>query len=714
MQPNILHNSELKDGINLLSKGDIKEAKVFFEEREAQGKLLDLINYYLALIYGQENNWSESIRRLESAIEINPELLPAREKLLALLFNLKRWPEALAQAEFLIATEPDSLSTLETAAFIHRQLGESEKAKGLLERALALAPDKLELATALAGFADGDWRNPWPEIDTKSATPLSLSAVYDKFWSNIKSNRQEIKIIKALSSLNNPENEIKPQKSDINTDDSVYRFEKNIGYLKDLKGLNILFGPTVIAGVSPRIARYFKSKGINAQTYDMLPSYLDYKVDFKNNDRSISGLNKFSDIMLQKAMDSDVICLDFGCSLKHLPFLGVDLRHDKTKNIPYSDLLFLKSKNKKIICFFWGSDCFSQSYMHYYYLKFLGIDKLPKPVPQTRYQFQLISILKNIADCFIAPPYFMSNLPQVVPFWDICLEPEIWPQKTEYTGKITKILTSITSNRKKNNTILKACIDKIGEKYGQNYAYSVQNKPYSQVPSLYANADLGLEQATNSFGLLCVEMMAIGLPVIANFHMRSYGSNRVEAPILSYNNIYELYNKIDECINNPSIMCDIGKKSRDYAMTYHTSEVQGLALSKYINQLIFKDKSNLITSKDYNLLVNIFNKKPEEVENHLYYDISVPLFCMLSEYEYAKIDCQEAITNGYKIDKFKSFNLAITKYLNQKDYDDEINKSKSSNLDININLVFQYVDIMKSSKKLIDEASFWMNKYDNI
>jgi hypothetical protein len=414
--------------------------------------------------------------------------------------------------------------------------------------------------------------------------------------------------------------------------------------------------------------------------------------------------------MVRKALEHDVICLDFCCSFKFLPYLGIDLRNDSAKHLPYPDLHFLKDKNKKIMCFFWGSDAWSQASYHYHYLTFLGIQNIPAPQYQTKMQFQMISQLGKLVDCFVAPQYFLSVLPKTVYNWDISLEEQNWPAKVDYSDKISKILLAPTSKRKKNYDIMHSAVRSLSQKYGHVTEYAIEGKSHREVPALYAQADLGLEQATGQFGLLAVEMMALGLPLVGNFSVPDFGSFRRFAPFIKYGSLRQLVDALDGCVSDPSALKPIGLACREYALQYHTSTVQGGLLSGYIAQLMANDAIDQMESPVYGHDSEIWTQDPNTVDRFRYFDISVPLFCSLGKYDYAEVDCHEAISDGYKVDKFVAFSLAITKFSDSKAYEGRkvLYTKRYGSVDV-IQLSY-FSDMLSSSKKLLNEAVTWMNK----
>ncbi|MDR1165841.1 MAG: hypothetical protein LBO66_08245 [Deltaproteobacteria bacterium] len=701
----------IKPALTLFKSGRFTEANISFAQLLNDQQAQAPAHYFMGIIAAQENEWDSAIGHFEIAINIDSSLPLIREKLLNCFLNNQKWDEAIKIADSLALD--GSIVGYEAAAFANRQLGNHDEAKTMLEKALSLAPHRDDLAKALAGQSATGWTDPWPLIDPEIDNFKSLSAKYAKNWGAIKSEAPMASAAKALGYLHDPGSLTDAELPIANNNTApTQRFPAPSAPSSDIRGLKVLFGPVVIAGVSPIIANWMKSQGADAQTVEFFPNFLKYRVDYQNNSSNQNDLIQFSQNIVKIASKFDVICFDFASSFSYLPYYGVTFLQDGKPVAPYHDVEFLKNLNKKIIFIFWGSDCFSQSFIHHNYLKFLGLDWIPTPPQQNRIQHENIKVIKKYADVIVAPEYFTNNLPQTIKNWDVCLDPKEWRAKETYNTKISTILTAPTSKRKKNYDILDSALKSLTRRYPEVSEFSVQGKPHHEVPLLYAQADLGLEQATQSFGLLAVEMMAIGLPLIANFTFKGIGGIREYAPLISFTNIRELYSRLEECVTNPENLAKIGKLGREYAMTYHTNETQGRILANLISQTMEGENISQIASSTYDNISQIWDNNPESVLEFKYYDISVPLFCALKEYEYAIADCGEAITNNYRIEKFRLWTTAIQKYYSPNDY----NKSKKILYEQNnekiLSQINDYIEILSSSQKLFNEVAKAKKEYE--
>ena len=732
------YEDDIRAGRELQRNGHGAEARVQFEKVLAlePGNLQAL--YFLATLAESEKDWNLAQKFLEQALAINPEFIAAKENLIKVFIGQEKWDKALTIANQLMQEAPQNPTSFEMAAWIHRHLGQFQEARSMVEKALALASPQNQphLLRALAGFQGDKWEEPWPTIDPTTASYTSLAASYHKFWSraNIKSENTTVQLAQTLANFHDPSALTDadmplslapvPQMSP----EAAQSFAKNSPKGSDVKGLKVLFAPQVIAGIAPQMATWLNEHGAEAKTTSYAPTYLGYKTDYNCPNNNLPTLIKFSDDMLKEAEKHDVICLDFASSFKYLPYWGMDLRpyEDKKPECPYADLLPLKDMGKKIFCFFWGSDCSSQSIWSHSYLEMLGFTNIPHPPRQNLHQFKNIKHLHELADAFVVAPLVCNQVPQAAPYWDVCFEPELWPAKSRYNKQLDKILTAPTNTRKKNYDHLEATLKALTNNHPNIQTISIQNTPHHQVAASYAQADLGLEQATPAFGLLAIEMMALGLPVIANRNYAALsglkdddyfiGQWQKSAPFMSFKNIRELYARLEECAESPEKLAEIGRAGRDYAMTYHSSEVVGKALSNYLAQAVSGGTVDQVQSKLYPKdLEDLFSRK-ETDPAFKYFDISVPLFCALGKYEYALFDCTEALNCEYHNNNFTAWKLAIEAF--QSSDVDVVEKLKLQAITHDFGRIADifkhYFQMLSSSKMLLDEAAKGMKEAEDL
>jgi glycosyltransferase involved in cell wall biosynthesis len=479
-----------------------------------------------------------------------------------------------------------------------------------------------------------------------------------------------------------------------------------------VKDISVLFAPTIIAGNAPRLAGWLQGRQATAKIADYAPNYLGYKADYRCESHDRANIQQFADSMLTLARQFDIISLEFASSFKFLPWVSssFNLNVPFDPKEPYRDLLPLKKAGKKIFFTFWGSDCFSQSYIHYYYLKYLGLGDLPAPPWQDRNQYENIVAINQLADAILAPSYFDAVLPRIVPFWDVSIDLSMWPLKSAYRPEVKKILTAPTSGRKKNYDLIHSCLSDLNVRYPDIETLHVRNTPAHLVPDIYAQADLGIEQGTNGFGLLAVEMMALGLPVVGNYSFPpDSGHHREEAPLLKFGNIRELYARIEQCVQNPAALPALGRQGRQYVEEYHDIEVMGRAFSHYVNQALHGEVRH-IESQKYIQNSAIWSQNPETVYAFRYYDISVPLFCLLGCHDQALYDSHEAINNGYRVKKFLAWNHSIQQKRGLAGAD-EVKKDLLAQGERDVVAMWgHYFNLLGDARALLKEASLMLKQ----
>jgi tetratricopeptide (TPR) repeat protein len=93
----------------------------------------------------------------EGALELDPELLPARKVLTLVYFQLQEWGLASQSARIVADAEPDNEAALKVGFDAASQLGDREQAERFLEELLALGPTP-EAAARLFNHGVGDLR----------------------------------------------------------------------------------------------------------------------------------------------------------------------------------------------------------------------------------------------------------------------------------------------------------------------------------------------------------------------------------------------------------------------------------------------------------------------------------------------------------------------------------------------------------------------------
>lgn len=695
---------KIKQGEELFLAGRKDEAEALFKEILAQdsGQVRALNN--LAVIAMLNGRVAEAEEALTAALRFEPDDLRTLSNWLDFNLRQQRWFQAAEAAEAVLAKlpnevkvlkaaakaelalgdysrarskvaclldiNPDDFETLELSAFIHLRADMKEEAEKELERLLAAKPERADLAGKLALLKNPQAlleRDLWP--DPTKGEPLEVSQKYHEFWGKINTTDPMRRAAHVLGRLANPSD------GDNLTDIGLPQpFELPDGLAppklpqksEDIAGLSIMFAPTIIAGQSPIMARWLNKQKVKTTNVAISRNYLGYKADyFYPENLGSTKTQDFVDLMMEKAKKCDILCMDFGSSFTYFPNFvpRLDLRRTKVEGQPYAELLPLKDKGVKIFFQFWGSDSQNQSLVPYLYLTMLGFDNIPSPPVQTRFQYQNVKAANEIADAILCFRVFgdgIPSLPRIVPHFDVCFEPEVWPMKPKYRSKVEKILTAPTNPRKKNYSLIQGALEKFTSRHPAVQTFRVSNTPHDKLAPLFAEADLGIDQATPSFGVLAVEMMAMGLPVITFMGPRYHHNSRGLAPILHFsNNIREMEIRLEECIQNPDRLQELGQRGRDYAMEYHSINAMGPVFSGVMAEAASNGNVSHDIFPAYERLSRIWDMEPEEVYCFKFYDVAVPLFCALGEYEYGLFLSLDALDCNYRVEKFMAWIQAI-------------------------------------------------------
>ena len=99
----------------------------------------------LALLYERDRDYRNAMQVYERALKENPGFWFAANNLAFLICESSDKKEDLARAKTLaeeaLRQRPNDPSVLDTLGWVHFRLGDSRQARGLIEQALAAAPD---------------------------------------------------------------------------------------------------------------------------------------------------------------------------------------------------------------------------------------------------------------------------------------------------------------------------------------------------------------------------------------------------------------------------------------------------------------------------------------------------------------------------------------------------------------------------------------------
>jgi glycosyltransferase involved in cell wall biosynthesis len=330
--------------------------------------------------------------------------------------------------------------------------------------------------------------------------------------------------------------------------------------------------------VAINLVEGFRVNGIGAEFYsaeNTLHPY-DYPDGFKPN-RCPKSTNKlFSKILML------IFLIKLVIRYKYFIFLqaGRTLMKDQ------KDIRILKFFGKKTMVVLVGCDARVPEKVEQYtwnpctgcpddYKQFVNcnIPRKKELIPLLEKRFDRIASPDECAGLIQGPYhtiYFPRNMDQFVP---------VYP-KNEFPRKI-KILHAPSHTHYKGTKYIRAAIAKLAK---QNDNFEYIEKQGLQINELYeviTSCDLVIDQLIGGYyGLLSVESMALGKPVVVYIRPDIWEREKSFSPVFNANpdNLYEILEKI---LLNPGHLEQRGRESRAYVEKFHDAKI--LAQALYLN-----------------------------------------------------------------------------------------------------------------------------------
>ncbi|MBK1813402.1 glycosyltransferase family 4 protein [Clostridium sp. YIM B02505] len=326
-----------------------------------------------------------------------------------------------------------------------------------------------------------------------------------------------------------------------------------ISVKNDFSTLNIVLGSMEIANQMHTSVKGLRKLGHNAKSINYYPSYLGYTNDYTLDlslieDFDIADL-KTKRIASELISENNVFHLFFGTSL----------------TLDHSDLPLLKELGKKVVMQYWGSDVrmYSRAVKLNKYVKVKNMDE-----EQIKRHLEFISYY--VSDCLVdyeLAEYvkdFHTNIHYIRPAIDLSEYNLVEQTKNDKP----LIVHAPTSPEFKGTPYILSAVEELKQYYDFDFKL-VHGVSHEQAIKIYAKADLIIDQIlTGSYGLFCIEAMAMGKPVIcyiSDFMKEKYPK---DLPIISANpdNIKET---IRNFLTNKDIAKDLRLKGRSYVEKYH-------------------------------------------------------------------------------------------------------------------------------------------------
>lgn len=314
--------------------------------------------------------------------------------------------------------------------------------------------------------------------------------------------------------------------------------------------MRIFHGTTEIAGQMGILSDALIRKGYDSVGFNTFHSYLGYKDHLVNTD--LDGLkDKYDEIL-----DS--------FDLFHFHY-GTTLLSD------HSDLPDIQRRNKKMVMHHWGND-----------VRFHDRAKVNNPYaytgdsPPNEEIDKKLRVLSAYIKEAIVQDYevydYVKNYYKKVHVVPIAIDlSHFTPCYPSLDKEKLLILHAPTNPDFKGTSYIEKTIDQLKTKYDFEYK-RIEKMNHEDVIKLYRDADIIIDQVLcGSYGLLSVESMALGKPVVAFIRPDLVSAFPKDLPIVNANP-NNLYERVEMLIENPKLRRELGEKGRTYVEKVHSHE----------------------------------------------------------------------------------------------------------------------------------------------
>lgn len=311
--------------------------------------------------------------------------------------------------------------------------------------------------------------------------------------------------------------------------------------------MRIFHGTTEICGQMGILSDAFIKKGHNSVGYNTFHSYLGYKENLINTST-------------EKVMEDQEKIID--------SFDVFHFHYAKTLHPAYEDLPLIQKKQKKMIMHHWGND-----------VRFHDKAKVNNPYvntedsPSNEIIDQTLTKLSSYIKEAIVQDYevyeYVKDYYENVHVIPIAINlSHFTPKFPSNTKERPLILHAPTNPTFKGTIYIEDVINKLQMNHDFDYK-RIEKMNHDEVIKLYEEADIIIDQILcGSYGLLSVESMALGKPVVTFIRPDLLQKFPSDLPIVNANPA-SLYNQVRLLLENPILRHNLGIVGRDYVTKYH-------------------------------------------------------------------------------------------------------------------------------------------------
>lgn len=299
-----------------------------------------------------------------------------------------------------------------------------------------------------------------------------------------------------------------------------------------------------------------KRRGYHAAAYNVFHSYLGYEEHLVNTSEE-EVAEQYRELVEQ-------------FDLFHFHYASTLLED-------YGDLPLIREKGKKIIMHHWGNDVRFHDQARILNRYVYTGDSPPNEEIHRR----LSKITEHVREAIVQDHEVAAY---VEPYYDkVHIVPiaidlaKFTPTTQEEVQPPTNkerllVLHAPTNPEFKGTKPIEDAVKALQSKMDFDYR-RIEKMNHEEAIQLYRDADLIIDQIyCGSYGLLCVEAMALAKPVITYIREDLVGTFPVELPVLNANPD-DVEEKLAELLADAELRKEIGIRGRAYAEKYHAKEV---------------------------------------------------------------------------------------------------------------------------------------------
>lgn len=318
----------------------------------------------------------------------------------------------------------------------------------------------------------------------------------------------------------------------------------------------VLLGTMEIADQLSHISKGLNEQGALARTLNYYPTYLKYESDYvydvtarQNPENMRESLERIA----QQAMKIfDVFHFSFGTSLL----------------ISNQDLPQLRHLHKKVVMNHFGSDVrllsVARTLNPYAVAKTRNEDSLKRKMEQLSQWIDYAVVADAELFEYVKGYYKNTHIIRLI------IDPEVYKPDEFFQFRRQKpiVVHAPTSSYVKGTKFVLKAVEELKNHIDFEFIL-VQNMSHQEALQVYRQADIIVDQLQiGSYGMLSLEGMSMGKPVITWISEFMKGQYPKELPLVSANP-NTVQSELERLLMDPDLRADLGKKGRQYVLDYH-------------------------------------------------------------------------------------------------------------------------------------------------